>query len=192
MKHLLPIVLIVIVGACKKEYYDPIPRLKFTQEEKKWLTYGPGQQWKFKNDKGDSIVYMVTSMESRSFTPQYKDTTWAIEAYTESYEVKLTAATDSIRLFFYKEYSKYNDPEKLRYTILWPGMRGQFVKLAALEYNASFNYKTVNGITYTTVTPAVPSSDQITPWTKWDKAWYDQGAGFIELIDLNGISWKRV
>jgi len=192
MKYLLPIVLIVIAGACKKEYYAPIPHLKFTPEDKKWFTYGIGQQLKFKNDKGDSLVYMVTLIEQSSVTPQYKDTTWAIEAYSESYLVKLTSATDSIRLYFYKEYSRFRDPDKMQHTILLTSMRGQLVKLAAIENNASFNYKTVNGVTYTTVTPAIPSSDQINPWTKWDKAWYDQGAGFIELIDLNGVSWKRV
>lgn len=192
MKHLLSITFIVILFACKKEYYDPIPHLKFTAEDKKWFTYGIGRQLKFKNDKGDSLVYTVTSIEYRSITPQYKDTTRAIEAYTESYQVKLASGNDSIRIYFYKEYSHFNDPDKMLQTILWPAMRGQFVKLAAIEYNASFVYKTVNGITYTTVTPAIPDSDQIDPWTKWDKAWYDQGAGFIEIIDLNGVSWKRV
>jgi len=192
MKHLLPITLIVILFACKKEYHDPIPRLKFTAEDKKWFTYGIGQRLKFKNDKGDSLVYMVTWIAESSVTPQYKDTTWAIEAYTESYLVQLTSDIDSIRLYFYKEYSPYRDSDKMQHTILWTTMRGQFVQLAALENNASFVYKTVNGVTYTTVTPAIPSSDQVNPWTKWDKAWYDQGAGFIELIDLNGVSWKRV
>ena len=192
MKHLLPITLIVILGACKKEYYDPIPHLKFTPEDKKWFTYGIGQQWKFKNDKGDSLVYWVTWIETSSVTPQYKSSNRDIVAYTESYLVKLTADIDSISIYFYKEYKENNDPNKMQHFILWTTMKSQSVKLAAIEYNASFNYKTVNGITYTTVTPAIPRTDQINSWTKWDKAWYDQGASFIELIDLNGISWKRV
>jgi len=191
MKHLLPIAILILLIACKKETVNNIPHLTFTQEEKKWFTYGIGEELKFKNDQGDSLVYRVTNIVYSNFRPEYIDTTYTIVATSESYDVKLRSATDSIVLFFYKEFKSY-DPDKMRHTILWTTMRGQFVKLAAIENNASFNQKTINGLTYTTVTPTVPSSDGIYPWTKYDKAYYDQGAGFIEIIDLNGVSWKRV
>ena len=190
MKHLLPIAIFITLLACKKET-DNIPRLTFTQVEKKWLTYGIRDEWKFKNDHGDSIVYRVTSIQHSNFRPEYRDTSRVIAAYSESYDVKLKSATDSINIFFFKEFQSL-DPNKLRLTILWTTMRGQVIYLAATEYNASFNHKTVNGLTYTTVTSTVPDPDGVYPFTRWDKAYYDQGAGFIEIIDMNGVSWKRV
>jgi hypothetical protein len=191
MKHLLPIAILMLLFACKKETVDNIPRLSFTPENKKWLTYSTGQEWKFKNDRGDSLVYRVTQIEHSYLKPEYRDTTYKIIAYIEDYYVKLEAANDSIMLYFYKEYLSGN-PDKLRANIRWPGMRGFLVNLAAIETNASFNQKTVNGLTYTTVTPVMPMSDQLLSFTRFDKAYYDQGAGIIEIIDLNGVSWKRI
>ena len=190
MKHLLPIAILILLNACKKETVNNIPHLTFTQKEKKWFTYGIGEELKFKNDQGDSLVYRVTNIVYSNFRPEYKDTNWVIVAYTESYDVKLKSTTDSIVLFFYKELRP--DPDKMRCNILWTAMRGQLIRLAAIENNASFNQKTINGLTYTTVTTVVPSNDILDPFTKYDKAYYDQGAGFIEIIDLNGVSWKRV
>jgi hypothetical protein len=191
MKHLIPIVLIVILFACKKEYESP-PRLTFSNEEKKWLVYQAGQELKFKNDRGDSLVYKVTSTEHSNYTPEYKDTSRNIVGYTESYLAKLESAADSMILYFYKEHRSFDDPNKLQLTIRWISMRGQIIKLAAIENNASFTHKTVNGLTYTTVTPTIPSNDMVAPFTHFDRAYYDQGAGFIEIIDMAGVSWKRV
>ena len=36
-----------------------------------------------------------------------------------------------------------------------------------------------------------PISQTLYPWTKWKGAIYDQNFGFIELIDINGVSWLR-
>ncbi|MFL5746644.1 MAG: hypothetical protein ACJ751_18350 [Niastella sp.] len=196
MKFLLPIIILVTLFACKKEKEKvdnkkATPHLTFTQENKKWFIYFPGQDWKFKNDKGDSMVYKVMLIEQNFLQPEFRDTTSTIIAYTQSYKVTLKSADDSIVVYFYKEYQS-NDPDKLRCNILWTSMKGQLLNLAAIENNASFNQKTVSGLTYTTVTPAVPSSDMVDPFTRFDKAWYDQGAGFIEIIDMNGVSWKRV
>jgi hypothetical protein len=189
MKYLLPIAILVTLLACKKETQN-IPHLTFTPEDKKWFVFKAGQQLIFKNDQGDSLVYRVTLIEKNNFTPEYADTSRNIVAYSEAYNVQLRSATDSINIYFYKELKP--DPNKLRNTILWTTMRGQVIYLAAIEHNASFNQKTVNGLTYTTVTTVVPSSDAVDPFTRFDKAYYDQGAGFIEIIDMNGVSWKRV
>jgi hypothetical protein len=179
----------MLLFACKKETVDTTPHLTFTPEEKKWFTYGIGNELKFKNDKGDSLLYKVTRIVYSNFTPEYRDTSYVIRATTESYYAKLESATDSIILYFYKETY---DPNKMRLTLRWHSMQGQFAKLTAIENKASFNQKTVNGLTYTTVTPALPMTDQVLPFTQFNNAYYDQGAGFIEIIDLNGVSWKRV
>jgi hypothetical protein len=193
MKYLLPIVILVSLFACKKDKVEDsaTPRLTFSQEDKKWFTFYPGQDWKFKNDKGDSLVYKVMLIEQNFLKPEYKDTTKTIIAYTQSYRARLESADDSIIVHFYKEYQT-GEPDKLRANIRWLTMRGQFIKLAAIETNASFNQKTINGLTYTTVTPALLFSYMDWPFTRFTSALYDQGAGFIEIIDLNGVSWKRV
>ena len=190
MKHLLPLAILVTLLACKKET-ESTPRLTFTQEDKKWFTYHIGNEWKFKNDRGDSLVYRVTQIEKLNFNPEYIDSFRTIVAYSETYYVKLESATDSIKLFFFKELRSI-DPDKLQCNILWVTMRGQLINLAAIKDNASFNQKTVNGLTYTTVTPTTSTPAGVAPFTRFDKAYYDQGAGFIEIIDMNGVSWKRV
>lgn len=189
MKHLLPITILVLLFACKKET-ESKPHLTFTKEDKKWFTYNVGYEWKFKNDRGDSLVYRTTSIRENNYRPEYTDTVGTIAAYAETYDVQLRSGTDSINLYFFKELKP--DPNKLQLNILWTTMRGQVIYLSAIKDNASFNQKTVNGLTYTTVTPTVTGSDQVNPFTRFDKAYYDQGAGFIEIIDMNGVSWKRV
>ena len=191
MKHLIPtIALAFFLFACKKE--QGLPQLSFTNEEKQWLIYQTGQQFKFKNDQGDSLVYTVTNVAHNSHKPQYKDTNYTVEAYTESYYAKLAAENDSIIIYLYKYWEYSSDRDKLRQTIRWWRVKNQFVKLAAIENNAPFTSRTVNGITYTKVTEALPPWDTVYPWTLFDKAYYDQQSGFIEIIDLNGVSWKRV
>jgi len=189
MKHLLPIAIIILLLACKKETVNNIPHLTFTPEEKKWFTYGIGDEWKFKNDRGDSLTYRVTYIQQFNFRPEYKGNSNVVIATGESYEAKIESATDSLIFYFYKESF---DPQKLQLTLMWHSMKGEFAELVAIKNNASFNQKTINGLTYTTVTPAVPMNDQVLPFTRFDKAYYDQGAGVIEMIDLNGVSWKRV
>jgi hypothetical protein len=189
MKHLLPTAILILLFACKKETVNNVPHLTFAPEEKKWFTFGIGDEWKFKNDSGDSLTYRVTYIEQFNFRPEYKDTSSVIVATAESYYAKIESATDSLMFFFYKESF---DPQKLRLTLRWHNMKGYFAELAAIKNNASFNQKTINGLTYTNVTPAMPMSDQELSFTRFNKAWYDQGAGVIEMIDLNGVSWKRV
>jgi hypothetical protein len=190
MNYLIPIMVMSFLIACKKE--QGLPHLTFSGEEKQWMIYQAGQQFKFKNDQGDSLVYMVTNVEHNSHTPQYKDTSWAIEAYTESYYAKLAAANDSIIIYLYKEWQDFTDPNKLKQTIRWISVKNQFVRLAAIENNAPFFSRTINGKTYSKVTEALPPWDIVYPFTKFDKAYYDQRSGFIEIIDINGVSWKRV
>jgi hypothetical protein len=156
------------------------------------MIYHAGQQFKFKNDQGDSLVYMVTNVEHKSHTPQYRDTTYAIDAYSESYYVKLAAANDSIIIYLYKYWSSAYDRNKLQQTIRWLRVKNQNVRLNAIEKNAPFTNRTVNGKTYSKVTEALPPWETVYPFTLFDRAYYDQQFGFIEIIDLNGISWKRV
>ena len=62
MKYLKFIVVILLVAsACKKEE-DSLPRLSFSDEERNWFIYQVGQEYKFKNPAGDSIVYIVDSV----------------------------------------------------------------------------------------------------------------------------------
>jgi hypothetical protein len=190
MKYLLPILLVSFLMACKKE--KGLPQLSFTNEERQWMIYQEGQQFKFKNDQGDSLVYTVTNVVHNSHTPQYKDTSWSVDAYTESYYAKLDAANDSIIIYLYKYWEFSSDRNKLRQTIRWISVKNQFVRLAAIESNAPFTSRIVNGKTYTTVTEAFPPFNTVYPFTKFDRAYYDQQSGFIEIIGLNGVSWKRV
>ncbi len=190
MKYFIPILLISFLMACKKE--QGLSQLSFTDEERQWMIYHEGQQFKFKNDQGDSLVYTVTNVEHNSHTPQYKDTSWAIEAYSESYYAKLAADNDSIIIYLYKYWSYASDRNKLQQTIRWISVKNQFVRLAAIENNAPFTSRIVNGKTYTAVTEAFPPFNNVYPFTKFDRAYYDQRSGFIEIIDLNGVSWKRV
>jgi hypothetical protein len=74
MNYLLPIIVLSFLMACKKE--QELPHLSFSEEEKQWMIYQAGQQYKFKNDQGDSLVYTVTNVEHNSHTPQYRDTTY--------------------------------------------------------------------------------------------------------------------
>ena len=190
MKIFTLFALLSILIPCKKETGPP--SLRFSNDEKQWLIYHAGQEYKFKNEAGDSIVYTVTNIEHRSNTPEYKDTSFKIVAYTESYLAKLASSNDSIIIYFYKEWQFNTEPNKLKQTIRWLKVKNQFVKLAAIENNASFTTRTVNGKTYSKVTQAIPDHDTVYPFTQFDKGYYDQQSGFIEIIDLNGVSWKRV
>lgn len=190
MKYLIPILLGSFLMACKKE--QGLPHLSFTNEERQWMIYHTGQQFKFKNDKGDSLVYTVTYLAHDSHAPEYKDTSYTVVAYTESYYVKLTAANDSIVIILYKQWQNNSDPDKLQQFVRWVRVKNESVALAAIYYNAPFTSRTVNGMTYTRVTEALPPWDTVYPYTLYDKAYYDQQSGFIEIIDLHGVSWKRV
>ena len=190
MKYLIPILLISFLTACKKE--QGLPQLSFTNEERQWMIYQTGQQFKFKNDQGDSLVYTVTYLAHNSHEAEYKDTSYTVVAYTESYYVQLTAADDSIVIILYKEWQNNTEPNKLKQFIRWVGVKNQNVRLAAIYYNAPFTSRIINGKTYTTVTEAFPPFNTVYPFTKFDRAYYDQQSGFIEIIDLNGVSWKRV
>ena len=64
--------------------------------------------------------------------------------------------------------------------------KSQLIKLSAIEDHTPFTSRTVNGTTYTRVTLAMPLTETIYPVTHFDHAYYDQKAGFIEIIGLNG------
>lgn len=178
------------LSACKKE--NRLPTLSFSAEEKNWFIYQVGQSIKFKNASGDSITYLVTSVRD-DFKKEYKDPfTNPVEiGTTEFYQVDLKGPGDSIFIYFYKEFQYSAYPDKMKQTIRWNTVLGQFVELEAIKMQAPFTTKTINGITYDKVTQANPVSETLYPWTKWGSAIYDQNSGFIELIDTNGVSWLR-
>lgn len=60
----------VLVNFCKKE--TELPRLSFSTAETQWFIYQSGQQYKFKNNLGDSLTYNVTEVQN-DFRPEYKD-----------------------------------------------------------------------------------------------------------------------
>lgn len=191
MKYLTLIAFFLFtLPACKKE--NTLPTLSFSAEESKWFIYQIGQSIKLKNAFGDSVTYSVTSIQ-HDFKPEYKDpSTNPIEiGKTEFYQVDLRGPIDSIFIFFYKEIQYNAYPDKMKQTIRWNNVIGQFVELEAIKTQAPFTTKTINGITYNKVTQANPVSQTMYPRTKWKGAIYDQDSGFIELIDINGVSWLR-
>ena len=182
----------IAIVSCEKE--DMPPRLRFTTEERQWFIYEKGQQFKFKNDSGDSLVFTVTNVEHKYNAPEYRlrDTTFSeIVALNETYLAKLESQNDSIIIFFYKELQFEHQPDKMKQTIRWNTIKNQFVELSAIKDHSPFSSRSVNGVTYTHVTLALPVTQDVYSWTKYDHAYYDQKAGFIEIIDLNGVSWKR-
>ena len=176
--------------ACKKE--NTLPTLSFSAEESKWFIYQIGQSIKLKNALGDSVTYSVTSIR-QDFKPEYKDPfTNRVEiGTTEFYQVDLRGPVDSIFIYFYKEFQYSAYPDKMKQTIRWNNVLGQFVELEAIKTQTPFTSKQINGSTYNKVTQANPLSQTLYPWTKWKSAIYDQNSGFIELIDINGVSWLR-
>lgn len=191
MKYLKLIPLFLILFAsCKKETTSP--RLSFSAEERKWFIYQNGQRITFKNAAGDSIIYTVSNVRNE-FKPEFKDPfTNPVEiGKAEFYSADLRANTDSIFIYFYKEFQYNSNPDKMRQTIMWLTAVGEFVNLDAIENSVPFTTKIINGITYNKVTGVTPTTQALYPWSKWDKAYYDQQFGFIELIDRNGNSWFR-
>ena len=182
--------LIILLTACKKESTNPT--LSFTAGERNWFIYQIGQSFKFKNSLGDSLVYTVTNVRS-GFKPEYQDPfTNPVEiGQTEFYAADLKANTDSIFLYFYKEFQYNTDPNKMRQTIRWGKFTSQFVNLATIENQVPFTTMTINNVIYNKVTQVIPTNQDLYPWTIWANANYDQKFGFIELIDLNGRSWRR-
>ena len=138
------------------------------------------------------MTYSVTSVQD-DFKKEYKDPfTNSVEiGTTEFYQVDLRGPMDSIFIYFYKEFQYSDHPNKMKQTIRWNKVLGQFLELEAIKTQEPFFTKTINGITYNKVTQANPVSKTLYPWTKWKSAIYDQNSGFIELIDINGVSWIR-
>ena len=191
MKYLKLIpILLLFFNSCKKD--SPNPKLSFSAAERKWFIYQNGQSIKFKNSAGDSLIYIITNVQN-NFKPEYKDpfTTPVEIGMTEFYSADLKSNTDSIFIYFYKEFQYNSDPNKMRQTIRWNNILGQFVELDAIQNLTPFTLQTINNITYNKVTKATPKTQTSYPWTIWSKANYDQQFGFIELIDNNGNSWQR-
>ena len=181
-------VILIIASSCKKA--DTLPKLSFSKEERNWLIYQVGQSFKFKSSNGDSIVFIVDSVRNY-FKPEYKDplNNPVKIGEAEFYVAYMRAADDFINIAFYKEF--LYDRDKLKNTILWLDVIGQFVEIDNIKIQTRFISKTINGKTYNKVSAATPLSDMVYSWTQWESAYYDQEYGFIELIDKNGISWLR-
>lgn len=186
----LYLILFVLAASCSKE--SELPKLSFSSEERQWFIYQKNQTFTFKNSSGDTVSFKVASVQN-NYTTEYKNpfTQSVAVAITEYYSVKLESPKDSIIIYFYKEYLYNSDPNKLRHTIRWHGVQGQFVELDAIENKSAFTNKTVNGKTYSKVTKASPLSQTSYPWAIWEEASYDQNNGFIELVDVKGDIWVR-
>ena len=190
MKLSFLFVILISITSCKKENL-PL-RLQFTAEERQWCIYQKGQQFKFKNSTGDSLVYTVSNVEHKYDKPEYTDTSFSkIAALTETYLAKLENPTDSIIIYFYKESQFGGDPNRMKQTIRWISIKNQFVELSAIKDGTPFSNRMVNGLTYSKVTKAIPLTQTVYVFTKFDFAYYDQNSGFIEIIDLNGDAWIR-
>ena len=79
----------------------------------------------------------------------------------------------------------------MKQTIRWISIKNQFVELSAIKDGTPFSNRMVNGLTYSKVTKAIPLTQTVYAFTKFDFAYYDQNSGFIEIIDLNGDAWIR-
>lgn len=193
-KYTKPIIFLslifLITAACKKD--NELTMLKFSKSDRKWFIYQPGQKYKFTNDAGDSIVYTVMKVEDTieteyNWLPPFQEEIGKKEYYL----AKLKSNTDSIRIYFGKEFQGNTNPDGLKHGILWISMKSQFPRLSVLEDKIPFSTVTLNGKTYNTVTPIFFQNSAIETFTKWINATYDQKSGFVEIIDVNNISWKR-
>jgi len=192
MKYLKFIAVILLAAsACKKEQ-DSLPRLSFSDEERNWFIYQVGQEYKFKNPNGDSINYVVDSVIDY-FKPEYKDpfTNLVKVDDAETYVAHLTAENDFINIAFYKSLLYNSHPNKLNQSIGWRNVAGQFVEIENIKNQVPFIGWVINNTTYNKVSAVYPMSYTHYPWTKWITAYYDQNAGFIVLIDKDGIYWTR-
>lgn len=197
MKYTLLLSFIFLfVSGCKRE--DTQPRLAFSKEERKWFIYQRGQEFRFKNPTGDSIVFTVDSV-CNYFSTEYGGTiNNPVELGNgEFYEVYLSGNDDAnpindfIYITFYKDLQLNSRADKMQQTITWHKVIGQYVEIENIKNQATLVSRTINNITYNKVSAAVPTNDLPAPWTKWEGAYYDQQSGFIELIDTSGTSWLR-
>jgi len=183
--------ILFVASACKKEE-DSLSRLSFSDEERKWFIYQVGQKFKFKNQAGDSIVYVVDSVNDY-FAPEYQDpfTNPVKVDDAETYVAHLTADDDFINIAFYKSSLYDSKPNKLNQTIGWHKVAGQFVEIENIKNEVPFTLMMMHNILYNKVSAVYPTSYTQYPWTKWITAYYDQNSGFLELIDKDGFSWYR-
>jgi hypothetical protein len=79
-------------------------------------------------------VYFVTNVRN-DFKQEYKDPlTNPVEiGMAEFYSADLKSNTDSVFIYFYKEFQYNSDPNKMRQTISWNKAIGQFVELEAIK-----------------------------------------------------------
>ena len=127
------------------------------------------------------------------FKPEYEDplTNPVKVDDAEFYVAHLTADDDFINIVFYKSSLYISRPDKLNQTIGWHCAAGQFVEIENIRNQVPFIGWAINNTTYYKVSAVYPMSYTQYPWTKWITAYYDRNAGFIELIDKNGIYWSR-
>jgi hypothetical protein len=190
MKYLKFIaVILVLISACKKE--DAQPRLSFSEEERNWFIYQVGQEFKFKSPTGDSIIFVVDSVTDYFHQEHSCADTAVLIDEVETYEAHLTAVDDFINVAFYKSSQCNSDANKLNQSIGWHKVAGQFVEIENIKNQVPFIGWVINNTTYNKVSAVYPMSYTHYPWTKWITAYYDQNAGFIILIDINGVYWER-
>ena len=191
MKYLkIDLAMLFELSSCKKE--DTLPKLSFSQQERAWFIYQVGQKFEFKTASGESMTFLVDSVKNY-FSTEYKDpftSPIAIDE-AETYVAHLSANNDFINIAFYKSSLYNSTANKLNQTILWRNVIGQFVEIESIKNQTPLISRVINGVTYKNVSAAIPISDTKYSWTKWKSGYYDQTAGFVELIDGNGVSWTR-
>src|SRR5688572_17506719 len=100
MKYLI-LALVISVGllSCKKE--DALPRISFSQQERAWFIYQPGQKFEFKTASGEAITFVVDSVKNY-FSTEYKDpfTSPIAVNEAETYVAHLSANNDFINIAF--------------------------------------------------------------------------------------------
>ena len=180
----------ILTTACRKD--KGLPHLNFSKSDRQWFIYQPGQKYIFKNAAGDSIIYTVVNVEDSLMT-EYDDFPPFQQEIgkKEYYLARLKSNTDSIRIYFGKQFQGNPNPDRLMHAILWVSMKSQFPRLSVLENNIPFSTAVINGKTYNTTTSIFFQNTSIETFTKWINATYDQKSGFVEIIDINNISWKR-
>lgn len=191
MKHIIfQCLIFIILLSCKKE--KEFPTLSFTSEQKQWLIYEVGQKLNFKNASGDSLNYTVIKVE-KGYKPQYLNPqpNAPLLGNAEFYYTILASKSDSIFIYFYKEFGGSN-LDNMKQTIRWNTFRGQFVELEAIEKGTPFITKTINSVKYFKVTQALPVGVIDYPFTRFNQAYYDQKSGFIEIIDTSSNLWLRL
>lgn len=186
---------------CPEPKYYP-----FTESDKKWQQFAPETQWVFRNQRDEQRTYRVARVENEAKKPNWVSGSQVeyLDYYLD-YWYMTVQRTDSVsqggsvvlkRIPVYQHY----DRSELSYQFNWVDFigRGGYLNFGQDLAATKFHSSTVRGITYTHVTRFQASSNEIMASgnfrlrPKTVQLDYDQAAGVIRFVTLNGDVWERM